>query len=430
MPDVFLSYDDANMWRKAAGTGGVTPAQWKAVQPRLRRAQAQVEEHRTKGDQGFFDLPFAATDKIQALAREVQKRFRHLIVVGIGGSDLGARAIWQAVPGDAMRLHFVSNPDPDTLAAWRALTKADWRRTAILVVSKSGTTLETMAAFMVLREMLVKAVGASAHAKHVFTITEEGHGTLFELATRYGYALIPHPTTVGGRFSVLSSVGLFPAACGGVPVNKLLAGARAVETDRRREGIRHAAPRFAALQVLLMEAHGKPIHVFMPYADRLSSIAFWYRQIWAESLGKRRGNAHVGPTPIAALGAVDQHSQIQLYNEGPADKVVTFLEVTKFAAAVRVPNEWRDVKGIKYVGGLSLEHILHAEREGTAQALAENGRPNGTLRINRISPESVGALFMFYELATAYAGELLGVNPYDQPGVEAGKRNAKAILTR
>ncbi len=428
MPAGFLSYDDANMWTKAVGNGGATSAQWKALQPKLREAHARVESHRSSGAQGFFDLPFASTAKLETLARSVQKQFRHLIVIGIGGSDLGARAIWQALPGEKMRLHFVSNPDPDSLAAWRELTRADWKKTAILVVSKSGTTLETMAAFMVLRDWLIAAVGERAHARQVFVLTEEGHGTLFALAERYGYQVIPHPTNVGGRFSVLSTVGLFPSACGGVSVKRLLSGARSVEAARRREGIRHAAVRFAGLHYLAMRHQGKPLHVLMPYADRLSSVAFWYRQLWAESLGKRRGGTSVGPTPIAALGAVDQHSQIQLYNEGPADKIVTFLEVEKFSHAVRVPRLWGDVKGVEYVGGLSLQHILHAEREGTAQALAENGRPNGTIRLPSVSPESIGALFMFYELATAYMGELLGVNTYDQPGVEAGKKIARTIL--
>ncbi len=409
----------------------VTDAERRSVRKQLAAAHVRLENVRKRKEQGFFDLPF--DDKgalaIERAARRVQKRFSHMVVIGIGGSDLGARTIWRALGGKKAWLTFVSNPDPETVS--HIVESTDWSQTAINVVSKSGTTLETMAIFMTMREALIKEVGTKAHAAHVYVTTDPSvSSTLYQIAKDEGYEILPHPLNVGGRFSVLSLVGLFPAAVSGVSVRKLLEGARAVETERRRKKADSIPARFAANQYLSMSKHGRNIHVLMPYADLLSELGFWYRQIWAESLGKKREGTSVGPTPIAAFGAIDQHSQIQLYNEGPDDKTVTFVEVGRFRRSLRVPRVWGDRKGLEYVGGLSFEEILHAERAGTEHALTSNGRPNGTLTVPSITPEALGALFMTIETATAYMGELLCVNAFDQPGVEAGKKEARRLLSK
>jgi glucose-6-phosphate isomerase len=350
-----------------------------------------------------------------------------MIVIGIGGSDLGARTIWQAIGGTKTSLTFVSSPDPETVSG--ILKDTDWTQTAINVISKSGTTLETMAAFMVLRASLIRSVGAKAHASHVFVITEPSESSiLYQIARDEGYEVIPHPTNVGGRFSVLSSVGLFPAAVSGIDIGRMLSGARTVESERRRRTVDSIAATFAADQYLALTRHGKNIHVLMPYADLLSHFGYWYRQLWAESLGKIRDGVFVGPTPVAAFGPTDQHSQIQLYTQGPNDKTVTFVEVARFRRSVSVPSVWKERKGIGHIGGQSLDVILHAERLGTEHALTQAGRPNGTFQISSISPETLGALFITFEAAVAYMAELLGVNAFDQPGVEEGKHETKRIL--
>lgn len=418
-----ISYEDRNM--------RVTDAERRSVRKQLSAAHTRLEAVRKRKEQGFFDLPFdtKGVTAIERAARKVQKRFSHMIVIGIGGSDLGARTIWRALGGSKAWLTFVSNPDPETVS--HIAESTEWSRTALNVVSKSGTTLETMAVFMTLREALIESVGEKRHAEHVVVTTDPSvSSTLYQIAKDEGYEILPHPLNVGGRFSVLSLVGLFPAAVSGVNIRKLLEGARSVETERRRKKADSVPARFAANQYLSMTAHARNIHVLMPYADLLSELGFWYRQIWAESLGKKREGTSVGPTPVAAFGAIDQHSQIQLYNEGPDDKTVTFVEVESFRRSLRVPKVWTDRKGIEYVGGLSFDDILHAERAGTEHALTSNGRPNGTLTIPKISPETLGALFMTIETATAYMGELLCVNTFDQPGVEAGKKEAKRILTK
>ncbi len=421
-PMSFLTYDDSRML--------VSAKDRKSVQRRLIAAHKRLELLRTTDEQGFFELPFDVESlrAVEKLARNVQAKFEHMIVVGIGGSDLGARTIWHALGEKKMSLAFVSNPDPETL--YHVLATTDWTRTAINVISKSGTTLETMTIFMTLREALIKAVGVAAHREHIVATTDPSDlSTLYQIAMEEGYAILPHPLNVGGRFSVLSVVGLFPAAASGVNVRKLLAGAATVEAERRANMTESVPARFAANQFLSMEK-GRDIHVLMPYADLLHEFGLWYRQLWAESLGKVRDGESIGPTPIAAYGAIDQHSQIQLYNEGPDNKTVTFVEVESFRRNLRVPKVWGNKQGIGYVGGLSFADILHAERGGTEHALASHGRPSGTITIPKITEESLGALFMMFETATAYMGELLQVNAFDQPGVEAGKKEARRILSK
>ena len=419
----FLTYDDSQMMISAKDR--------MSVQKRLVAAHKRLETLRLGDEQGFFELPFE-TESVQAverLAKKFQSKFDQLIVIGIGGSDLGARTIWHALGEKKMSLAFVSNPDPETVH--HVLASTDWSRTAINVISKSGTTLETMAVFMTLRKGLIDAVGVAAHREHIVATTDPSDAsTLYQIAMEEGYSILPHPLNVGGRFSVLSVVGLFPAAASGVNVRKLLAGAATVEAERRTNGADSVPARLAANQFLSMTKHGRDMHVLMPYADLLHEFGFWYRQLWAESLGKARDGESVGPTPIAAFGAIDQHSQIQLYNEGPNNKTVTFIEVESFRRGLRVPKIWGDKQGIGYVGGLSFSDILHAERVGTERALASHGRPSATITIPKISEESLGALFMLFETATAYMGELLRVNTFNQPGVEAGKEEACRILSK
>lgn len=429
----FLSYDSKNMWGAAVPETGITKSEWKELAPKLKAAHRSVTALRIGNTQGFFDLPFdeKQCSYISKEAKKVVSRFAHVVVIGIGGSDLGARTLWQALGNKEQgpTLHFLSNPDPEELAPW--MNKgADWKNIALVVVSKSGSTLETMAIFTALRKSLIESVGEKNHADHVWVITDPTDGILYAIAQEHGYAIIPHPLNVGGRFAVLSSVGLFPAACGGVNIKKLLSGARAVELDHRRLGVKHDAAIFAGLHYLAYEKRGQKIHVLMPYASALQQLGFWYRQIWAESLGKRKNGGRVGPTPVAALGSVDQHSQIQLYTDGPNDKVVTFIKVNRFRQKITVPKTWMNTPELSYMCGQSFQSIMDAELSGTAHALTKSKTPNGTLIIPSITPESLGALFQFYELATAYMGELFGINAFDQPGVEEGKKHAKALLAK
>lgn len=424
-----LAFDDANLFSDACGAGGARRHELSDLHGRLTAAHARLEEMRRDRSHGFLALP-EATDGADAslkAARRAGKAFAHLVVIGIGGSDLGARTLVQAI-GDregGMPVKFLSAPDPDAVAP--ILADPDFLRdAAVSVVSKSGNTLETMAVFFAVRDALVKAVGWEEHVRHVFVTTDPSGNPLERLAREAGYEVLPHPLNVGGRFSILSPVGLFPAACAGADVHGLLGGAAWLEAHRRAEGAASMPARFAALQYLAMTERAQGIHVLMPYASRLQSFASWYRQLWAESLGKRKGSRHVGPTPVAAIGPADQHSQVQLYMEGPADKTVTFIEAERFAAELTVPAGLHEPFG--YLSGKPFSELLHAERAGTAEALCHAHRPNATLRIPTIDAASVGALLQFYMTATAYMGELMGIDAFDQPGVEAGKVAARHII--
>ncbi len=386
------------------------------VEKKLAVAKQKLLDDWKSGRQGWLGSPDTKHDFRRST--HDARRFSACLVIGIGGSDLGARAAWHALQDRAsgvgrresgMRLEFAGgNTDPDELAA--TLSRLDWKRTLVNVISKSGDTLEPMATFYVVRDILKKKIGKN-FAEHIVATTDANGGALRALALREGYAILDVPENVGGRFSVLTNVGLFPMACAGFDVAAMLRGARAVRDDMTD------AARYASALVAHHRDHDRNIHVLMPYSERLRLFATWYRQIWAESLGKSKAS---GPTPVAALGATDQHSQMQLYMDGPDDKVITFIEVEKFDSRLNVPSS--------FIGGASFEKIIHAERAGTAAALASRTRPNATLTIPRVNEESLGALFMFFMIATGIAGELYGIDAYNQPGVEEGKKRMLSLL--
>ncbi|MDQ3949391.1 MAG: glucose-6-phosphate isomerase [Gemmatimonadota bacterium] len=323
------------------------------------------------------------------------------------------------------------NVDPTTIAA--LLDRLDVARTLFVVTSKSGGTAETMAQYLVVRERLERAFGEDARDRLVF-VTDPEKGALRAIARTDGITAVDIPPAVGGRFSVLTPVGLLPAALIGIDTGELLAGAgdmaRRCETDDLR---RNPAGVFATLEWMAAEQLGRRIHVLMPYSDPLRDVAAWFVQLWAESLGKERAGAPgvgVGPTPLAALGATDQHSQVQLFMEGPADKTVAFVAVREPLADIVIPALHADIPELGYLGGHRLAELLDIERRATAGALARRGRPNLTIEVDRVDAWHFGGLLMLFEIATIYAGTLYGVNPLDQPGVELGKQFTYAMLGR
>jgi glucose-6-phosphate isomerase len=268
--------------------------------------------------------------------------------------------------------------------------------------------------------------------RHFVFVTDPKSGALRPLAERLGVTALDIPPNVGGRFSGLTPVGTLPAALIGIDVKSLLAGAgtmvaRCATTDLTQ----HPAGLYALLQWLADTQLKKSIAVFMPYSDPLRDFAAWFVQLWAESLGKLRSDGtSVGSTPLAALGATDQHAQVQLFMEGPADKTVTFVTVEERGTDVVIPAGFSDVKELGYLEGHSLGELIDIEQRATAGALAKRGRPNMTIRLDRVDATSVGELMMFLELATAYAGQLYGIDAFNQPGVELGKQFAYALLGR
>ena len=431
--------DYGNMMAPRLDGRGIDPADLDGLADRFREIHDDVAGRRSSGELGFYQLVERSglIDEIEAFADGPGQAFENVVVLGIGGSALGATSLLHALRGrewneldDEARDHFprlfvLDNVDPDTVGS--LLNRIDVRRTLFNVVSKSGTTAETMSQFLVIRERLREALeDPDGIRRHLLFTTDAESGVLRKIADDEGVVTLPIPRNVGGRFSVLSAVGLLPAAMVGIDIGALLDGARAMvercETDSLAD---NPAGLYATLQWLADTRHGAPIHVMMPYSDRLYSMADWYRQLWAESLGKRLSRAgeevHVGPTPVKALGATDQHSQVQLYIEGPFDKTITFLAVDERARDVRIPESYGQIEALGYLGGHTMGELLDAERRATAAALTERGRMNMTLTLPRLHEHALGQLFMLLEIATVYAGALYDVDPLDQPGVELGK---------
>ena len=426
---------------------GVTTEDLDQLDGPMRRAHAALCDQARSGALGYAALPthLQYPAAVKAMVERYRADTTDLIVLGIGGSALGSIALQSALnpatynllsdrKRGGPRLFVLDNVDPALVADTLALLGRRLPTTLVNVISKSGETAETAAQFMIVREMLRKKLGP-AFARRILATTDAAKGTLHDVAAADGYATLPVPPDVGGRFSVLSPVGLFSAAMCGIDIDALLAGAAAmrqrVETLPWRE---NPACMLAAVSFLAATAKGKPIHVMMPYSNRLLALADWYRQLWAESLGKRlnrRGQeVCVGPTPIKALGATDQHSQVQLYREGPNDKLVIFLEVRKHPRDITVPDAFADVPGLGYLRRAKLSKLLNAEKAATEYALAASARPSVTLRFNAITPPSVGEFIYLYEFTTSLMGELLEINAYDQPAVELGKQATFALMGR
>ena len=434
------------------GTHGLPRERVAELATRFGAIQAEVRRRRGAGEYGFYKLVDQAdtVQEITTFAEGLGQAHEDVLVLGIGGSALGTRALltalrkplWNEWDDEGReffpRLTILDNVDPTTVHA--ALARIDPRRVLVNVISKSGGTAETMAQYLIVHAWLENALGAAAHRHLVFT-TDPERGALREIATRDGVATLSIPPDVGGRYSVLSPVGLLPAALVGIDVAALLSGARrAVERAEADELLRNPAALYAALHWAADTDLGARIDVLMPYTDRLRDFAEWYRQLWAESLGKRTDRdgreVHTGPTPVAAVGATDQHSQVQLFMQGPFDKVITFAVVDDQGQDVPIPAI-TDVLGslpipeeISYLAGHSLGELLRAEYEATASALAQMGRMSCTLRLPDLSAATIGELVMFYQIATGYAGAWYGIDPFDQPGVELGKRLTYAAMGR
>ena len=434
-----LRIDYSNMM---ISPGGIDPATWAGSVKQFDSAKRGFDQLRADGSVGFVDLPGDKTllAQVEKFSSSARGKYDDVVILGIGGSALGPIALrtalrpsgWNLLDDKARggypRLHVLDNVDPETIDA--LLGRLRLERTLFIVTSKSGGTAETMAQFLIVHDRITRE-GLDVSRQLVF-VTDPKQGALRPLAERLKVPALDIPANVGGRFSVLSAVGTLPAALIGIDVKSLLSGA--AEMAKRCETAeltKNPAGVYAMLQWLADTRLTKKTVVFMPYSDPLRDFAAWFVQLWAESLGKQRPDGtSVGSTPLAALGATDQHAQVQLFMEGPADKTVTFVAVDKPATDVSIPAAFQDVKELGYLGGHSLGELIDIEQRATAGALAKRGRPNMTIHLERVDASHVGQLMMLLELATAYAGQLYGIDAFNQPGVELGKQFAYALLGR
>ncbi len=441
-----LSIDYSGILDTAIGpTHGLTLDEIRRAEPPAQALIKRIEAERGSGQHRYRDLPGdgAMIRQVKSAAARYRQGCENLVVLGIGGSALGNVALQTALNPPyhnllpaakrrGPRLFVMDNVDPVQFGNLVELLGPALRKTVFNVISKSGETAETAAQFLIVRDLLTRKLGRKGLLRQTLVTTDPDGGTLRETVQREGFDSLPVPPGVGGRFTVLSAVGLFSAAMCGIDIGKLASGAaqmgkRVAETNVRKNP--------AALLALLLHAsyvRGKRMHVMMPYSYQLRDLADWYRQMWAESLGKcvdTKGRpVVVGPTPIRALGATDQHSQVQLYREGPADKVFLFLEVEKFARDVKIPRVRGGADATRYLEGATLGKLLSAEKRATEAALLASQRPCLTIRFPVVSESAVGQFVMLWEAATTLMGGLLDVNPYDQPAVQLGKDYTYALM--
>jgi glucose-6-phosphate isomerase len=442
----WIRYDFNNLMAESIGPHGVTEDELGILHGVVASYHKELEAERAAGKLGFYDLPrdektVAEVEKFASRARE---KYDDFVVLGISGSALGPTAVETALnhpfynllareKRGGPRFHVVDNVDPVVFA--KLLETVDPAKTLFNVITKSGATAETVAQFLVVYDLIVRKLGLKAK-DHVVATTEaqnaKGSNDLRTIADREGLPSFEVPKNVGGRFSVLSPVGLLPAAMTGVDVRAMLAGAACME-ERTRAGDLWNNPAYAAAALLrILDERGKHLAVMMPYASQLRDVGDWFRQLWAESLGKKLSVdgavVHKGPTPVNALGVTDQHSQLQLYAEGPFDKVVTFLALDRFDAALPLPGAFEDLKHVGYLAGRTMNELIESERVATQTVLTDLGRPNATIYLPRLDAHALGQLFFMLEVQTAMAGKLLRVNPFDQPGVEEGKLRTFGLM--
>lgn len=451
-PITMITLDYANCLSSRVGPHGLDPARVHADGPQAAGIAAltqKLNESRGTGWERWRELwnePMRSThlDAVTALANECEARFENIVVLGIGGSALGNIAIQSALneptynlldhadrPGP--RMFVVDNVDPSNLAS--ILKFCNPKETLFNVVSKSGETAETASQFMMIRKVLEESVGKD-WSNHIVAITDPAKGTMRTICDKAGIATLPVPDGVGGRFSVLSPVGLFSAAMCNIDIKAMLDGAKAMDERCSNEKLtENPAAMLALLLVELGTRKGKPNHVLMPYANSLKLLGDWYAQLWAESLGKKFDTdgetVFTGFTPISALGTTDQHSQVQLYREGPNDKVIGFVEVEDFgdAQSMTIPTGM-GVEAIEYLEGKRMVDLLNAEKRATEYALIDSQRPNYTLKMPKIDAHHVGEFIALWEIATAYAGLMLNIDAYDQPAVETGKKATFGLMGR
>ena len=403
-----------------------------------------VSKARGSGWLGWTELPYNQQEIVEDIlqtARQINERFDAFVVLGIGGSALGPIAVHQALKHlrynegtraqrGHPRFYVEDNIDPERMKA--LLDVVDLKTTCFNIITKSGATAETMSQYLIISELLKQQVG-EGWQRHIIATTDQEKGNLIQLARKEGFKTFYIPSGVGGRFSELSPVGLLPAAVCGIDIKAMLEGAKAMDARCQTEEVwANPALLQAVVQTIAMEEIGVNVQVMMPYADSLKYMADWFCQLWAESLGKnvtRKGRAvNVGQTPVKALGVTDQHSQLQLYTEGPYDKIVTFLRVEKFRNQVDIPHGVAEFPDVAFLGGKSLNQLIEAEYQGTQYALLRAGRMSQTITFPVVDAHSIGQFLYFYELVTAYAGELLDIDAFNQPGVEESKIASYAVL--
>ncbi len=407
-----IKYDFTNMRSEHCGKGGFSDNEIEDLLPKLKRVKAELMGRKKSCELEFACLPQALTNIgiIKDKAKQLSEKFDTMVVVGIGGSDLGTRTSYQALGSKNYNsLKFLGNTtDPHELKTF--LSDADFSRLCFNFVSRSGETIEVLSAFSFLRDKI---------KTEQIVVTTGKSGFLRKEAQVNGYFLFEEPANVSDRFSVLSVVSLFPMAFIGTDIGMLLSGASVLANMIDETSVREDPMLlFSVVNYLGLTQRSQSIGVLMSYAARLEYFGNWYRQLMAESLGKDGK----GITPVNLNGPSDQHSFLQLLLDGPKDKIVNFIKVENFEDDYEIPT-------FKNINGRTFSEVLNAEYEATRGSLAKSGVPSGTIFVPTLNEYFLGQLFYFFEVAVSYLGLLLDVDPYSQPAVEENKLTIEKFLS-
>lgn len=441
-----IKFDYNNMMSEHIGDHGINISEITSISDLIKNANASLKEKRASGRLEWMDLPYSQGDEVKRIlktAQEIKLNYDNFVLIGIGGQALGPIAVhfalnhihYNELPKEKRngcpRFYVTDNADPEKLNSLFDII--DITKTKFFISSKSGSTAETMSQFMVIVDMLKDKLGDN-YKNNIICTTDAEKGNLIKVIQDEGFEWFVMPSGVGGRFSELSSSGLLPAAVCGIDIEELLAGAAYIDNFCTNDDVFDNPAYMAAVLQYLSIKKGKNISVMMPYAESLKYISDWYAQLWAESLGKMVNNngdeVFIGQTPVKALGTTDQHSQIQLYAEGPFDKVVTFIRVENYRSDIKIPLLYQQIPGLAFLGGHSISELIKAEQFATEYALTKAKRMNNTIIIPHINAFTLGQLLYLLEVETAFAGELLEINAFNQPGVEEGKNATYALLGR
>ncbi|MEA4854574.1 MAG: glucose-6-phosphate isomerase [Christensenella sp.] len=438
-----MKIDFNNMLEKNVGEHGISDAQIAEMKKRIPAVHQQMEEK--KNAMAWRSLPYNQGEIIQdmkAEAQRINRDYENFVVLGIGGSALGSKALFTGLKNlrynelskekrGGVRFYVVDNVDPDGINA--LFDVIDIRKTCFHVITKSGNTVETMSQFMIVVTKLKEAVG-DAYKEHLIVTTDKENGIMKKICREYAFKTYTVPDGVGGRFSVLCPVGMLSAAVLNIDIDALLAGAAEMDKACSKENLQENPAYMYALLYCAAMKNGVNISVMMPYADGLANMAEWYAQLWAESLGKHFGNngseVFTGQTPVRALGVTDQHSQVQLYTEGPFDKIISFIKVEKFHTDITIPQTPINVLDASYLQGQSIGKLIASEMRATEYAVTKAGKMNMRITLSEMDAKEIGGLIFLLEMATAAAGEFLEINAFDQPGVEEGKIATFALMGR
>jgi glucose-6-phosphate isomerase len=416
----------SNMVEGVIGTEGLSERIIENFSGRIEEAHKKIKD-RIMPELAFIDLHSQDTSEIKDTAKHIRETSENFLILGIGGSALGPRAILEAMSPfhnlqKKPRVFIYDNVDPRTLK--HIFSLIDLKKTSVNVISKSGSTAETAASFMFLWDEMKKVTGGEISKRFIIT-TDPEKGNLRRIVKEEDLMSLLIPQGIGGRYSVLSAVGLLLAEVIGIDSDSLLRGAMDINNKCSEPDFwKNPAYLFGTLLYLMNEEKQKTINVLVPYADSLKPLSEWFCQLWAESLGKDRK----GLTPYPSVGTTDQHSQLQLWIEGPRDKVLIFIRIDNYGNDIKIPGVFKDIEGLSYLSGHTLSELIKAEEEATELALAKAGIPNMTITMPRIDAYHLGQLFHFFGLATAFTGFLYRINPFDQPGVEEGKNLTYGIM--